>query len=315
MRKRIDDIHLMVKVCDLYYNRNISQQQIAKDLSLSRPTVSRLLASAREKGIVKIHISNMEDIKYWELERELEKKYHLKNILITDCCSTDEELKKIMGQLASRYLEYTIKDGYTVGVSSGETIYQTISELSDPRAEEVTFVPLIGGIGQLPVKYQANCLAETLSNIYRGSYVPFHVPARVSGRALREELMKEEALSKAFRMMEHLDVAVMEISDISENSSLETMGYLKENEMDMLRKRKMVGGLCMQFYDIGGKTSSYQKNNCVMGMELHKLKNVPYAIGIGGGIRKLQALRGALDGHFINTLITDIECATALVEE
>ena len=54
MRKVIDDPRLMVRVCDLYYNQGISQQQIAKDLNLSRPTVSRVLALAREQGIVKI---------------------------------------------------------------------------------------------------------------------------------------------------------------------------------------------------------------------------------------------------------------------
>ena len=52
MRKVIDDPRLMVRVCDLYYNQGISQQQIAKDLNLSRPTVSRVLALAREQGIV-----------------------------------------------------------------------------------------------------------------------------------------------------------------------------------------------------------------------------------------------------------------------
>ena len=50
MRKVIDDPRLMVRVCDLYYNQGISQQQIAKDLNLSRPTVSRVLALAKEQG-------------------------------------------------------------------------------------------------------------------------------------------------------------------------------------------------------------------------------------------------------------------------
>lgn len=314
MRKIIDDIHLMVKVCDLYYNQNISQQQIAAELNLSRPTVSRLLASAREKGVVRIHISNMEEIKYWELERTLEKKYHLKNILITDDPSTEEDLRKMLGEATSRYLEYTLKDGYTVGVSAGETIYQAISGLSDPQAEEVTFVPLIGGLGKMPAEYQANYLAEQLSRIYKGSFVPFHVPARVSGKALEEELRKEESLNKAFRMMEHLDVAVVEIGDISENASIEATGYLKENEIDLLRKRNAAGELCMQFYDIAGKISSLQKNNCVIGMDIQKLKNVPHVIGIGGGIRKLSAIRGALAGQYIHTLITDKESALALLE-
>ena len=39
------------------------------------------------------------------------------------------------------------------------------------------------------------------------------------------------------------------------------------------------------------------------------------AFGIAGGIEKLRAIRGAINGHYINTLITDIQCAEALISE
>ena len=50
-------------------------------------------------------------------------------------------------------------------------------------------------------------------------------------------------------------------------------------------------------------------------MDIHKLRNVPYSIGIAGGLEKLGAIRGALAGNYINALITDIQCASALLEE
>ena len=63
MRKVIDDPRLMVRVCDLYYNQGISQQQIAKDLNLSRPTVSRGWKTGRPHlrgcGIVSLTISGI----------------------------------------------------------------------------------------------------------------------------------------------------------------------------------------------------------------------------------------------------------------
>ena len=68
MKKVVDDPRLMIKVCDLYYNQDASQQQIGKQLGLSRPTVARLLASAREQQIVEIRIPGLDSIEYWELE-------------------------------------------------------------------------------------------------------------------------------------------------------------------------------------------------------------------------------------------------------
>ena len=53
MRKKVDDPRLMIKVCDLYYNQNASRQEIGQELGLSRPTIARLLDSAREQGLVR----------------------------------------------------------------------------------------------------------------------------------------------------------------------------------------------------------------------------------------------------------------------
>ena len=56
-------------------------------------------------------------------------------------------------------------------------------------------------------------------------------------------------------------------------------------------------------------------DNNVIGMDISMLRSVPRSIGIAGGIEKLRAVRGAINGHYINTLITDIECAEALISE
>ena len=100
MRKVVDDMRLMIKVCDLYYNHNVSQQQIAGMLSLSRPTVSRVLSSAREKGIVQISVSNLGLIKYWEMERRLEEMYGLREVLIVDSSDDSDRQKDLLGKAA-----------------------------------------------------------------------------------------------------------------------------------------------------------------------------------------------------------------------
>lgn len=315
MRKVVDDPRLMIKVCDMYYNRNISQQQIAKMMNLSRPTVSRVLSLAREQGIVKITIPNLESVKYWELERQLEKMYGLKEVLIVDPSPIDEKVKESLGQAAARYLEYRIKDGDIVGVSMGSTLFQTVMHVVHPTANNVTFVPLIGGVGQLRMELHANNLAENLSRIYGGKFVPLHAPARVSGRSIRDELLKEESLSHAIRLMQKLDVSIVGIGYPNEKSAIKATGYFKENEIDSLICRGVAGELCMQFYDENGDTSFYEDDNNVIGISINRLRKISCSIGVAGGIEKAGAVRGAIKGHYINTLITDAECAAALAAE
>lgn len=49
-----DDIRLIVKIAQLYYEQDMTQAQIARELGIYRTTISRLLKRGREQGIVTI---------------------------------------------------------------------------------------------------------------------------------------------------------------------------------------------------------------------------------------------------------------------
>ena len=49
-------------------------------------------------------------------------------------------------------------------------------------------------------------------------------------------------------------------------------------------------------------------------MRLEDIRKVPSKIGIAGGERKVGAVMGAIKGGYVNTLITDTECAQILIE-
>ena len=53
-----DKQQLSVEVARLYYQSDYSQQEIANKLNISRPTISRLLKYAKEKGFVQISIAD-----------------------------------------------------------------------------------------------------------------------------------------------------------------------------------------------------------------------------------------------------------------
>lgn len=315
MKKVVNDMRLMVKVCDLYYNQNLSQQEIASQMDLSRPTVSRLIVSARERGIVRISVSNLETIKHWELERRLEQMYHLKEVLLVDNQPTESELKTVLGRAAGRYLESTIKDGSMVGVSMGSTLLEVVNHVRHPEGKNITVVPLVGGMGQLRMELHSNNLAEHLATTYHGTFFPLHAPARVSSPLVKAELMKEKSLAKTLRLTRKLDIALLGIGCPYKSSSVIATGYYKINEIETLEKNHVAGDICMQFFDEDGDTSRFQKDNNVIGLDIHRLREIPYAIGVAGGEDKFSAIKGAIKGGYINILITDIKCAEALAAE
>lgn len=79
----LDNTRLMVKVCKLCYEENMSQAEISEKLHISKPQVSRIINAAREKGILNIYISNpfAEEL---ELEKIFMEKYRLDQVFIAD---------------------------------------------------------------------------------------------------------------------------------------------------------------------------------------------------------------------------------------
>ena len=65
-----DDIRLIVKIAQLYYEQDMTQAQIARELGIYRTTISRLLKRGREQGIVTIAINYDYNENLW-LEQQL----------------------------------------------------------------------------------------------------------------------------------------------------------------------------------------------------------------------------------------------------
>lgn len=88
-----------------------ASKEIAKDLNLSRPTVSRVLALAREQGIVKISISNVDAVEHWELERKLEKEYGLQEVIIVGENSSEDKMKEALGEARTDIWSIQLRTG------------------------------------------------------------------------------------------------------------------------------------------------------------------------------------------------------------
>lgn len=314
MKKIIDDSRLMIKACDLYYNENKTQQQIADILNVSYPTVSRLISGAIQQNIVNITIKNLDTVKYWDLEQQLKKRFNLRDVMIVDSSEDSCEEKRRLGAAASKYLENIVCDGDKVGISMGSTLYHmAYSPIAKP-AQNVTFIPLVGGMGRLRTELHSNHLAETLAKKYNGSFVPLYAPARVSNKIVRKELKNEPSVLEVLTLQKDLSVAMVGIGYPNDNSSIKATGYYKDNEIQSLLERNVAGEICMQFYDISGNASLYKNDNNVIGINLNMLKKIPYSIAVAGGIDKLPSIIGAINGKYINVLITDYDCAKGLIE-
>ena len=69
----------------------------------------------------------------------------------------------------------------------------------------------------------------------------------------------------------------------------------------------------MPAIDQEGRPTVTGLNDRVISITLEQLRSARRAVGVAGGLRKTNAIRGALQGGWINVLITDQRTATRLM--
>lgn len=313
MIKVIDDDRLIAKVCDMYYLQDMSQKDIAAQLGLSRPTISRLIANGRDRDIVKITIDYFGGADFIELERALETRFGLREVIICASKKDADDQKDAVGEAAAQYLRRIVRDGSVVGVSMGTTLSHIAPFIREESVRDVCFVPLIGGLGPVRLAIHSNYISEQLAHAFGGENMLMHAPARVSTAEIREALLKDENISRVIEKGSHPDIALVGIGVPNKSSAIMATGYCSSEEMARMRKRRVVGDICMQFFDIHGSTKPFVLDNNVVGVDIRKLRTVPCSIGVSCGTDKAPAVLGAIRGRFVNTLILDEELASALI--
>src|SRR3972149_10453935 len=115
---RIDELRMIARVARMYYEWDIRQSEIAKQLGLSQSTVSRLLNRSKEEGIIRISV-NLPNGVYTELEETLVKKFGLRDAIVVDSLDDNEKMiQRDLGAATAYYLESSIRPNEVIGISS-----------------------------------------------------------------------------------------------------------------------------------------------------------------------------------------------------
>ena len=310
-----DEAQLMVQVARMYYENNLTQEDIAQRLNLSRQKVSRMLIEARTHGIVKIMIydPNPSDP---NLQEELKNRFGLRDVVLASGEKLEgEQLRAAIGLTASEHLQKVIQDDQTVGIGWGRTLFEAINLLRKNEMRRISVIPLIGGVGDISPFFQVNELARRLAEAFAGTYRHLYVPAFILDDHVLDSLLKTQEIAQVMELWKRMDLAIIGIGHVEfqEISSMFFADHITPSTLAQLEAKGAVGDICARFFDLQGK-KVYPVTG-VIGIDLGTLKNIPEVIAIAGGSEKVRAVLGALRGGYIKTLITDTTTARAVLAE
>lgn len=304
---------LMREVAKLYYYEDLTQDQIREIVGLSRQKVWRMLKKAKEEGIVQIKIIESSD-KVLEIENQLKEKFGLKEVRIAvSFQENDKILLKRVAQVAASYLKNRLEPYSVLGVAYGKTIFEIIHYLTPKKIPGLRVIQIMGGYGKLKGDVMAVELARRIAEIFDGQVVYLMAPAFAKDQITRDAILSNEGISKVLDMSKKVDIALVGIGGVLESSTLLDTGDLYDYEIEELRKKKVAGNICGNFYDENGAIIETLADKRRISISLQDLQKIPLVIGVAGGKNKLLPILGALNGKFVQALITDDLTASQLI--
>lgn len=305
-----DNIRMTIKVCQLYYEDNLSQKEISAQMGISRPQISRLLTYARNNNIVSIKINNPY-VDETRMERILVEKYHLKDALVLNTNGAGESLDEF-GRQAANCLDAYIFDNNLVGIMSGKTISSVVWSLKHFDRRGLEFVPLVGGIGSASAHFHANVIAQKFAECSGGTSCILNAPVYVQSEQSCNILMNEPGIAAVLKKGSMCDVAIVGIGQVNNNSTTVQAGALNNEDIIKLKDAGAAASVCTSYINKEGKIIETELNKRSIGQTLNNLKRCK-TIALAIGKSKVEAIKAALLGGYIDVFITDLETARSII--
>ena len=311
-----EELRLLVKVSRFYYEEGLTQDAITERLGLSRSKVSRLMAQARESGVVQIHVVTPGDL-HLDLESQVEARFGLQEALVVEAqpADTQDAVSRAVGSAAAGYLVRAISPRSTIGMCWGSTLRFMTLALTPQRLPNAQVVQVIGGLGQPDAEVHATELCRSISRTLGCRLTLLPVPGIVADKRTREALLGDVHVQRAVEAFDDLDIVFVGIGAPTPDSvTMRDGSIIMRAELDGLLRKGAVGDIALRYYDAAGECVETDINQRIIGMTLEQIKQVPRVVGVSGGPDKLAAIAAALRGRLINVLITDSVTAEGLLE-
>lgn len=282
----------------LYYEKNHTQNEIAKMMGLSRQTVSKLLNDAIRENIVEIKIHNPE-IDCKELEKKICDKLNIGNVVICGVSNADEELRRIMTvKKAIEYIVSFIESGNKkIGISWGRTIQCLVSDFPNMVTFGNVVFPLFGATEQEQSFYLSNELARNFADRISAKVKYAYFPYRPDS-ADDCELFKKTSYYKSLNSLwNDIDIAIVGVGNSEITQAFgKIFGYKEKSTC-------AIGDISTHFFDEDGNILElYENTLCAQSADI---VNAKQTIAVACGNDKTEAIIGAARTRLIDTLITD----------
>jgi DNA-binding transcriptional regulator LsrR (DeoR family) len=307
---------LLVRLAWLYYVAGLNQEEIARRLQLSRFKITRLLAQARDKGIVRISL-DPRSTETLEIAEGLCAAHGLTECIVTPpfgaLADPDEDkARAAVGIAAAGFLARRLQgpDAITVGLSWGRTVAALVSAFPTTSKPGARFVSLMGSLSRT-ARSNPFEMAHALAQACGGEAYVLPTPYLVDSEADFAVVMNQRIVREAIAVGVGADFYISSFGVCSRESFIYSHGLIGDTEIDELIAAGAVADMLGKFFDAEGNLVDSSLNARTPSIPLEAIRRRDLVL-LAAGQSKQGALRAILRSGLVNRLVVDGDLAMAL---
>lgn len=301
---------VLVEAARLYYVEDRSQAEVARALGVSRSSVSRILAAARDQGVVEIRIHDPGVLdRVADVEARITEDFGVGWAMVVPRPKGRSSLE-VVARASARVFEERLPGLASFGLSWGVTVQQFVACVDlEPVHSNLSMCPLSGG---MPSAGPAgNVSLEVLAQRSGAVSHRFEAPAVVESPRTWAALTRESTIVDAIARAASVQLAFVGIGAYGVHNSRTVVSSMKlaAAEERHFHDQQPVGDICGRFYDLAGTTIEAPVSTRVIGITMQQLAHIPESVGIAAGVEKAAGVVGALRAHVLDGIVLDEDLA------
>ncbi len=319
--RKIDDLRLAFRAATWYYLDGLTQAEIASRLGVSRPTAGRLVARARDRGLVRIEVefpSDMSGDVHADIERALEHRFGLTEAVVVG--SRVDDIGPVgmprsftpLARAAAGVITRRLRPDDALGFTWGPETIAVADALGRSTAGCRTVVQLDGSLTTGAYRTGAEYVLARAAEHLQADPIRLPVPL-YADPATVASMRADSTISTVLAAGRRADVMVFGTGAVAVDTTLVAGSFLDHADIEDLTARGAAGEIGGRFFDAAGVPLEGRPNDVAMSVGLDDIRDCPTTVLIAGGASRHSATLGAIRGGFATVLVCDIECARWLL--
>ncbi len=303
---------LLAWVARRHHLQGRSKVQIAEELGINRFRVARLLEAAMSQGLVKIEILEPGYLDV-DLTVRLKEMFGLQHSLVIRSSEADGAAQRAaLGRAAAQLLTEIVTPDDVLGLSWSRAISSMAGQVAGLAS--VPVVQLTGSLTGVGFDDSTVELVRVLSRMSGGPAYPYYAPLVLPDAETVRALRRQPEVARAFERFASVTKAVVSIGRWRAGESM-LFDAVGPTEREQARDAGVFAEVSSVLLTEHGEVVEAQVSERLVAISGAQLQALPEVIGLAYGEGKAPAVRAALEGGLVTSLVTHSSLAHALLSK